>query len=676
MLLMVSYTTALRIYSGLFGNPVLATADGFRKLTDDVERKAMQLAGEISERAKAPVKSGKTTVSLVDDLSNEICCAADLTDCVRNMHSDRTFVEAAEESMRRFTSLVETLNTTKDLYDSLNRSLKTEADRLDDVDIRTARLLLDDFEQSGIHLPDHERREFVELSNDIFEVGARFSDGVHQEVPISVEDQRTYKIQRAFLNSPWVHSGDRAGREFAYTKYLGHIEEQENLLRRLISSRHRLAKLTGFDTYADRAQRHTALQTYEHVYNFLNGIIKDLTPHLADEIHQIKRVLVDNTRDFKYTQSIGEWDVDFAFYIYRETLLSKIGDVSSFFHLGTVLEGLGTVVERLYGIKFSVGVPDAGEVWPGNVLKLDVHKGDTFLGTIYIDFDSRPTKTAGDCHFTVRCSKLLDNGEYQTPIVVLNLNNASIPTHQDPRHALDNACLTPQQAENFFHEMGHAMHSMLGRTRYQHVAGTRCPTDFAEVPSNLMELFFNNPRVLRGICKDKSGRAISADQAEVLIRSRRVFTTTSTLHQTLYSLFDLEAHGQYAEAISSGKLTTTDLFGSLAKEALPDIERPSNYAYHHRFTHLVPYGAKYYSYLVARAAAALVWQEMFEADPLSRENGLRWASVQAHGGEKPPNELLAEILGAAPHSKQLTEVITDFCVSDTKALADRQHSGG
>ena len=91
---------------------------------------------------------------------------------------------------------------------------------------------------------------------------------------------------------------------------------------------------------------------------------------MADEIHQIKRVLVDNTRDFKYTQSIGEWDVDFASYFYREMLLSKIGDASSFFHLGTVLEGFETVVERLYGIKFSVGVPEAGEVWPGNVLKL------------------------------------------------------------------------------------------------------------------------------------------------------------------------------------------------------------------------------------------------------------------------------------------------------------------
>ncbi|CAI5447099.1 unnamed protein product [Caenorhabditis angaria] len=109
--------------------------------------------------------------------------------------------------------------------------------------------------------------------------------------------------------------------------------------------------------------------------------------------------------------------------------------------------------------------------------------------------------------------------------------------------------------------------------------------------------------------------------------------------------------------IASGSLTTTELFYDIMNKAMPHIERSPQNAFQHRFHHTVQYGAKYYSYLVARASASLIWQQRFQMDPFSRKWGECWAEVQSHGGGHPPSILLEKILGFRPDSKDLTSAL-------------------
>lgn len=111
------------------------------------------------------------------------------------------------------------------------------------------------------------------------------------------------------------------------------------------------------------------------------------------------------------------------------------------------------------------------------------------LGIIYLDLLSRPDKFSGSAHFVVRCGRRIHGFEvegdgmplagvvthtnsagveqqYQLPIVTIAMSFA-----HSGRAGADMLSLSLAQVETLFHEFGHALHSMLSRTDYQHLSG-------------------------------------------------------------------------------------------------------------------------------------------------------------------------------------------------------------
>uniref|UniRef100_A0A452RFK7 Mitochondrial intermediate peptidase n=1 Tax=Ursus americanus TaxID=9643 RepID=A0A452RFK7_URSAM len=475
---------------GLFGVPELSAPEGFRIAQENALRKADLLVERVCS-----LPPGPQTVLIFDELSDSLCRVADLADFVKIAHPERAFREAAEEACRSIGTMVEKLNTNVELYQSLQKLLadKKLVDSLDPETRRVAELFMFDFEISGIHLDEEKRKRAVDLNvkildlSNTFLMGTNFPNKIEKHLlPEHIHRNFVVTGSHVIIDGLHAEAPDDLVREAAYKIFLYPNAGQLKCLEELLSNRDLLAKLVGYSTYSHRALQGTiAKNPGKLVHPAFQDKIGFLTTKDFEMIRGMKMKLNPQNSE------LMPWDPPYYSGVIRaERYNIEPSLYCPFFSLGACMEGLNILFTKLLGITLYAEQPAKGEVWCEDVRKLAVvHESEGLLGYIYCDFFQRADKPHQDCHFTIRGGRLKEDGEYQLPVVVLMLN---LP------HSSRNSptLLTPGMMENLFHEMGHAMHSMLGRTRYQHVTGTRCPTDFAEVPSILMEYFANDYRVV------------------------------------------------------------------------------------------------------------------------------------------------------------------------------------
>lgn len=345
---------------------------------------------------------------------------------------------------------------------------------------------------------------------------------------------------------------------------------------------------------------------------------------------------------------------------------SRASPRSLFFTVGAVMQGLSRLFKGLYGIQFEPASLQANEAWHDEVRKLDVVcEKEGKIGTIYCDLFARPGKTTHAAHYTVRTSRRTDDddadrdiqyafpgrsiaadqflppqvqsqdvirgrqGRYQLPIIALTC---------DFNRMSGQGLLSLHEVETLFHEMGHAMHSMLGRTDYHNVAGTRCPTDFVELPSLLMEHFLWHPSVVPLY----SGHHPPERVLQAMKHNpRNHFSGLEVNGQIVMALIDQQYH--------SAAPLEPDFSASRIWQTLQDKDALFRHVpgtmWPVQFGHLFGYGAGYYSYLFDRTLARRVWERCFAMDPLDRKQGQAFRErLLDWGGARDPWQSVADVL--------------------------------
>lgn len=270
------------------------------------------------------------------------------------------------------------------------------------------------------------------------------------------------------------------------------------------------------------------------------------------------------------------------------------------------LEDLRELCAKLFSLKFTLREGQFLGL-SGLVLKFTCFERD--YGQIII-----AGAPSNPCHYTIRTWRLRpsDNvpfkisGACQTPISLLTL---------PWRHSWD-AILSHEQARTLYHEFGHAMHAIMGKTGYHHLSGTRCPIDYAEVPSSLFELLFIG----------HGGNQISSLDG--------VANETEHKQQILLAKFDLFLHGEKSLQWSDFGKFQRDL---RAFEDQWDAQRHLQRL--QTCTHLLHYGGSYYTYLLGQRIATAAYSKYFGPFALSDSKQLVEHGL-ATGGTKSTREIV------------------------------------
>lgn len=529
---------------------------------------------------------------------------------------------------------------------------------------------LRDFEKSGIHLPQSKKEQFVALNNDILTHGWHF---ITASTTDESDSSSTMNKQKALLGHP---SSDV--RRQAWVRLHNHPTAIASL-ESLLQSRSELAHLLGYQDYASLALSDKMANTPQAVWRFL-----DATNAANQERAQADTAYLASLRGL---DSVAPWDRDFCTMVVPNPHAPPL---SPFFSVGTCIQGLSRLFSRLFGISLHYAPRPEEWMWDEQVRRMEVRDDQSgqVLGCIYMDLFARDGKAPNAAHYTVQCARKRSwddvegdrryvhpsdmpaqqheilrkpdpNEEKQLPVVVLSLDFGQ--RSQGP------TTLMWQQVETLFHEMGHALHcerpfslfhidmssqcvrfvAMLGQSDFQNVSGTRCATDFVELPSILMEHFCASPEVLSLYARHwETDQPLPLDVFAAHQASHQRLSGLEQAHQVTLSALDLAYHTQHQR--NDEGWSTPAAWDVLTQYGPPGSSgggaASTGAAWQMRFTHLASYGATYYAYLLDRAVASRVWSHLFvpgvrrEAGEQYRDKVLRW------GGGKDPWHCLGDAL--------------------------------
>ena len=558
----------------------------------------------------------KSTVIALDDVGYEAANAANKATIIKETNTNPAMRTAAENAVKTYQEWAVGIDYREDVYKAVKAFADTHP-KITGEDEKLLKETMRDYRRAGLELPPDQRKEVEQLRKELSKLGTDFDTNiVNSAAPVMFAKADLDGLPESFLASPGIRTGDDVytvmanvtwqfntvqenAKSEATRKQLYVIRESLGknknvpVLNEMLALRNKIALRLGYKSWDDYQTEIKMAKTGTNAEKYINDLVAGSQPKFDSEVAELQKLKAADTNDPNARIMVWDW----RYYSNQRDKQKYAVDkeaLRTFFPFQKVLDGMFSIYQNIFGLKFQKIV--APYKWIDDLqlyLVTDSGTGEP-LGMFYLDMFPREGKFNHFAEFEIVGGKLLPDGKYQRPTVAL-LCNFPPPNGDTP------SLMTHQDVETLFHEFGHCLHTIVTRAKYGRFAGTHVPGDFVEAPSQMLQNWVWDKKVLDTFAADYKdpSKKIPAEIVKKMNDAKLANAGVFYRRQFAFASLDLALHDPHPEDMPYDCVAISNPI--LEKVFLPIDPSTTFVSY---FGHLNGYDAGYYGYAWADAIAA------------------------------------------------------------------------
>ncbi len=574
------------------------------------------------------------------------------------LHPDEAMRSMAQKLTSEMSAFFIDIMHDKELYHAFKTCTQSAQRELLDEELYFYNEMMKNFIRNGLELPDEQFEQVKKLKKEIRDIELAWDANISNDCSsITVDSEGLAGLKQDFINSLIRTKSGEYMLGVDYPTYFNVMDnaqcagtrkrlylafnnraypDNELVLKNMIAKRDELARLLGYQSFAHYDLESQMVGSPERAQEFLDDIVQRSAMKEQQEYEQLIADLppsVQLTKDGKFYP----WDFSFTMQAYKKKHFNiDMQQVTEYFPVEKTVQGLLAIYESFLSVRF-VEVKADG-FWTDDLRVIEVYdKSDNKLGYVLLDLYPRPHKYSHACCGPIVPAIYDEQGNANVAVMSIIANFPRAYGDKPP-------LLELKFVRTFFHEFGHALHELLGRTKMAIFSGISVKTDFVEVPSQMLEEWLWDKDIMKMLSSHyQTGESMPDDLLDRLMELKNFSTGFGIQRQVMLAQLSLSCF----EPGSDKDIQA--LYANIRREGLKhwlSVQEDHGFA---SFNHLSSYSAKYYSYLWSKVLALDLAAEVEKHGFLNPIIGKKYIDeVIGRGGSVDPHDLMVNFLGGEP----------------------------